>query len=511
MNASSAPPRLSVQGLSKSFNGVSVLHSVSFKAFGGKVLGIVGENGSGKSTTLNVLTGVLARDAGEVLLDGAPFNPRSRAESDAAGVAFIQQELNVFPNLTVAENLFIGRPQETYLRWPLISRRKRESRARQLLERVTLAVSPNTLAGTLSSGERQLLEIARGLSHDAKAFLLDEPTTSLTALERERLFSIIARLKAQDVAVLYISHNLDDVLALSDDVLVMRDGRVTLQAPRVGLSSQMLVLAMVGRSITSLFPEVSPTRPPVAATVLDVQGLSEPGVLDDIHVHVNRGEVVGLAGLMGSGRTELARAVFGLDSHRTGVVRLAGQELPPLDIEARIQAGMAFLPEDRRHEGLMMDATVADNFALAALPLFSSRRSGRIENQPLLESISSLAQAFNLRSGTVTVAPVRTLSGGNQQKVMLGRWLLRKPTVFILDEPTRGVDVGAKQEIYHLLAEWAREGMSIFMISSELEELLGLCDRIYVMRHGRVAAEFDRGHFDRETILRVALGQESAA
>lgn len=504
------PPRLKVEGLAKSFFGVQVLHGVTFEAHGGQVLGVVGENGSGKSTTMNLLTGVLPRDSGTVLLDGAPFAPTSRRESDSAGIAFIQQELNIFPNLTVAENLFLTHPPRVMPWLPLLSRRKMSERAQQLLGRVDLPVSPDALAGTLSAGERQLLEIARGLAGDARVFIFDEPTSSLTAKEAKRLFEIIERLKQGNVAVLYISHNLDEVLALSESVIVMRDGRVTLSASSRNVSPRALVAAMLGREIDALFTErAAPTVP--AAPILEVSGLSEPGILAGIDLVVRRGEIVGIAGLMGSGRSELARAVFGLDTHRSGTVRVNGNELPPGDLRARLDAGIAFLTEDRRREGLMMDATVADNMALAALPSYSSPVSRRIDRPRLLAAIEKLGKRLNLKSGDVRQTPVRTLSGGNQQKVVLGRWLLREPSLFILDEPTRGVDVGAKQEIYRLLAELADAGMAVLVISSELEELTGLCDRIHVMRRGELVGEFPRSTFDRETLLRAAFGQGAPA
>jgi ribose transport system ATP-binding protein len=499
-------PRLRVQRLVKSFFGVRVLHDVSFAAHAGRVLGVVGENGSGKSTTMNVLTGVLPRDSGEILLDGAPFAPASRRESDVAGIAFIQQELNIFPNLSVAENLFLVRPPRHYSALPFIARRQMYDRALRLLENVDLDVPPDVSAGMLSVGERQLLEIARGLSTEARVLILDEPTSSLTAVEAERLFGIVRRLLKRGAAVVFISHDLDQVLKISDDIVVLRDGRVTLSGAAAKLTASDLVLAMVGRAIESQFPArgaPSESTPPV----LDVKGLSEPGVLGNIHLQVARGEIVGIAGLMGSGRSELARTIFGLDPHAAGTLYLDGESLPSRDVASRLKAGMAFLTEDRRHEGLLLDATVGDNLALAALPRFASSRAGIIHRSALLAAIQAISQSLGLRGADLRTTPVRNLSGGNQQKVVLGRWLLSKPKVFILDEPTRGVDVGAKQDIYRLLAKMAEAGMGILIISSELEELLGLCDRIVVMRRGELNATFDRAHFDREGILRAAFGQ----
>lgn len=502
-------PRLQVRELAKSFLGVRVLHEVSFDAHGGRVLGVVGENGSGKSTTMNVLSGIFPRDSGEVILDGKPFTPASRRESDAAGVAFIQQELNVFPNLSIAENIFLARAPRRHAALPFLARRQMHDRALVLLERVDLDVPPNMLAGSLSAGERQLLEIARGLSFEARVLILDEPTSSLTAVEAERLFGIVRRLRNNGVAILFISHDLDQVLAACDDIVVMRDGRVTLTGAASSLTMHDLVLAMVGRSIESQFP-ARPIPPASAPLVLEVTALSEPGMLRNIDLHVAEGEIVGIAGLMGSGRTELARALFGLDPHTEGKVSVAGQCLRAGDVAARLRARVAFLTEDRRQQGLLLEASVGDNMALAALDRFASRPWCVLQRAALDAAIKTVAANLNLKSGDVHTTAVRTLSGGNQQKVVLGRWLLCRPRLFILDEPTRGIDVGAKQDIYRLLTEMAGEGMGILMISSEIEELLGVCDRIVVMRRGELTATFDRALFERAAILRAAFGQGAA-
>jgi ribose transport system ATP-binding protein len=503
-------PRLSVQCLVKSFCGVRVLHEVSFAARAGRVLGIIGENGSGKSTAMNVLTGVLPRDAGEVSLDGQKFTPTSRRESDAAGIAFIQQELNIFANLSVAENLFLTRLPRRFQRLPLVAHRQLHELAIVLLETVGLNVHPSVSAATLSMGERQLLEIARGLSNDARVLILDEPTSSLTAAETARLFAIMLRLKQRGVAIIFISHDLDQILEVCDDIVVMRDGRVTLTGVAARLSANDLLLAMIGRSLEAQFPARPIAQPPFAAPLFEVAGLSEPDVLRNIDLQVARGEIVGIAGLMGSGRSELARTLFGLEPYTTGTIRIDGRILPSKDVTLRLRAGLAFLTEDRRQEGLLLDATVSDNAALAALPHFASV-TGIIDRPALFEAIQGILYTLNLKSRDIRTTAVRTLSGGNQQKVVLARWLLAKPKLFILDEPTRGIDVGAKQDIYRLFALLADAGMGILIISSELEELLGLCDRILVMRRGELTANFDRAHFDREALMRAAFGQDAAA
>ncbi len=502
--------RLQVEGLSKSFFGVRVLHDVTFDVRAGEVLGVVGENGSGKSTTMNILAGIVPCDGGQMLLNGGLYSPRNRHEADAAGIAFVQQELGIFPNLTVAENLFLTHLPRRWQAIPILSSRRMRLGAREWLRTVDLDVDPGAPAGALSAGERQLLEIARGLASSARIMIFDEPTTSLTQRESARLFEVIQRLRASGVAVIYISHALEDVIGLSDRIVVMRDGRVTLRTASAGILPHDLIVAMVGRAIETLFP-ARPPRPTVPVPVLDVRGVSEPGVLQDITLQVNQGEIVGLAGLMGSGRTELARILFGLDPHARGSIRVAGRTLRSCDLGARIAAGVAFLTEDRRQEGLMMGASIAENLALAALPLFARRIDRRIEDKRLLQSLQTLAARLNLKSGPIRSAAVRTLSGGNQQKVVLGRWLLRQPDLLILDEPTRGVDVGAKAEIYRVLAELAQRGLAVLVISSELDELIGLSDRILVMHRGALCAQFERGEFDSKAILQAAFGHGRAA
>jgi ABC-type sugar transport system ATPase subunit len=506
----SGAPRFKVEGLNKSFYGVQVLNDVSFEAFAGEVLGIVGENGSGKSTTMNILAGVLQRDGGAISLDGVSYSPKTRRESGALGVAFIQQELSSFPNLSVAENLFLGRFPRQFKSLPIVSYRTMNARARELLKSVDLDVDPSTATNHLSAGERQLLEIARGLATEARLMIFDEPTTSLTQRETSRLFAIIERLRSRGVAIIYVSHALDDVLRLSNRIVVLRDGRVTQRALSEETSAQQLVVSMVGRSIEALFPNRA-ERSYDSAPLLHVSDVGEPGVVHNISFCIGRGEIVGLAGLMGSGRSELARILFGLDPHRRGKVSLKGRVLQSNDLDARLAGGMAYLTEDRRHEGLMMDASISDNMALAALPLFTARGLRRVRDQSLRAATSAFASRLNIKSGDIHSTAVRTLSGGNQQKVALGRWLLRKPSFFILDEPTRGVDVGAKEEIYRLLAQMVDEGMGILVISSEIEELIGLCDRILVLHRGQLQSQFQRAEFDREAILRAAFGQERAA
>jgi ribose transport system ATP-binding protein len=499
---------LEFRDIQKGFFGVPVLRGISLSLRRGQVLGLVGENGAGKSTLMNVLGGVFPPEGGSMTLAGDLYAPRGPAEAGHRGVAFIHQELNLFPNLSIAENLAL--PEFPHKRpWlPLIDRRATRTRAQALLAAVDLDRSPDTLVGDLSPGERQLVEIGRALTIEARIIIFDEPTTSPTAHEAERLFSLIGRLRDQGIAMIYISHNLGDVLRLCDEIAVLRDGELVGAGPVGEFTPDRMITLMVGRSLEQLFPDR--TSAPTRGVVLEVEGLSQPGIIEGIGFALHRGEVLGIAGLMGSGRTELARILFGLDPCARGEVRLEGKALRRSSSRARIRRGMAFLTEERREEGLMMGASIAENIALASLPAFARPVTKLIDRRQADEKVSEVSRAVQLRT-TEPRRAVKTLSGGNQQKVVLAKWLLTRPAVLLLDEPTRGVDVGAKSEIYRLINELAAGGSGVLLISSEIEELIGLCDRILVMSRGEIRGSFDRSGFDREAILRAALrdGAES--
>jgi len=501
-------PILQFDKIEKSFFGVRVLKGVSFALEAGHILGLVGENGAGKSTLMNILGGVLPFDAGRMRLSGAEYAPRRPAEARAHGVAFIHQELNLFTNLSIAENIFIADfPKRRIAGVPVINRRAMREQTKSLLAALELHATPETLVENLSPGERQLVEIAKALSIDARIIILDEPTTSLTVRETERLFALLDRLRAQGISMIYISHNLGDVLRMCDDIVVLRDGEVVGAGRRGEFTEERMIALMVGRTLDQLFPErASAVSSEVA---LEVNGLSQPGVIEEISFCLHKGEVLGVAGLMGAGRTELARALFGLDPAQRGAISINGLPAPP-SLRGRINRGLAFLTEDRRAEGLMMEAGITENVALAALPSFlhhGARSFAGLLNQPEIEAAAThIAQSVQVRGAANLRQAVKTLSGGNQQKVVLARWLLAEPSVFILDEPTRGVDVGAKAEIYRIINELAAQGAGVLLISSEIEELIGLCDRILVMASGKITDCVERTDFDRERILRAALG-----
>lgn len=489
--------------IEKSFFGVPVLKDVSFTAKPGQTIGIVGENGAGKSTLMNILGGNLQADAGLMRLNGQPYAPASPRDAEHSGIAFIHQELNLFANLSIAENLFLrGFPRSR--NWlPFINRRQMSERTRELLQEVDLAHSPDTLIERLSAGERQLVEIAKALALDARLIILDEPTTSLTSRETERLFAIMARLRQRGISMLYISHSLGHVLQLCDEIVVLRDGAVVANEPTRAFTMDRLVSLMVGRAITQLFPprESKPTD----QIVLDVRGVSQPGVVRDIAFQLHRGEILGVSGLMGAGRSELARIVFGLDPCATGDIRLDDESISQLPPGERIRRGLAFLTEDRRAEGLCLEASIADNVTLVALRQQARAAVGWLDRRKANDEANRMRAAVKLTPAARNEQPVKTLSGGNQQKVVLAKWLLNEPKVFILDEPTRGIDVGAKHEIYRLIQELAARGAGVLMISSEVEELIGMCDRILVMRRGKIHDTVTPREFDRERILRSAL------
>jgi ribose transport system ATP-binding protein len=520
MEASQNPsPAVSFQDVSKSFFGVRVLNGVSFEVGRGRITGLVGENGAGKSTLMNLLGGNLRPDSGSLEVLGRPHLPASPEDARAAGIAFVHQELNLFPNLTIAENLFLpafpllgdGEPgtRGGSLRLPFIDRSRLAALARGRLAAVGLDRDPATPVGQLSAGERQLVEIARCVDGSAKVVILDEPTTSLSAAECGRLFALLRRMRDDGYALIYISHALGDVLGLCDDLVVLRDGELVGRGPVAGFPQERLVSLMVGRELKRLYPERaerSGDEPPAGGSppALEVTGLSQPGVTHDITFTLGAGEVVGIAGMMGAGRSELARILFGLDPHSAGEIRLAGRPLRGGPRE-RIRQGLAFLTEDRRQEGLCMEASIADNMALVTLARHGRTPVRWLDLGGIAEAIRRMREAVRLSPKASDDQAVRTLSGGNQQKVVLGKWLLAEPAVLILDEPTRGIDVGARFEIYQLIHRLADRGTGVLVISSEIEELTGICDRILVLCGGRITAGFRRGEFDRERILAAAL------
>jgi ABC-type sugar transport system ATPase subunit len=498
---------LRFEHIDKAFFGVPVLEDVSLDIEAGSIVGLVGENGAGKSTLMNILGGVVSHDAGQMLLDGEVYAPRDPRDADRAGIAFIHQELNLFTNLTIAENFFIsGFP--TVGRLPVLSRRQIHARAQEFLALVDLDVSPDIRVERLAPGERQLVEVAKALSVDARILIFDEPTTSLTARETDRLFELIGRLHAAGKTIIYISHILRDVMRLADAIAVLRDGELVAHGPRAGFTIHSMIAAMVGRDIEQLYPDR--TSRPGTDVALEVRGLSKTGISHRIDLALHRGEVLGVFGLMGSGRSELAQIVFGLDDFDEGQILIDGEPVRGHSPTRNIRHGMAFVTENRREEGLMMEATVSDNLSLAALPAYSTRLVNAVRSSSLATAIRETVDVLSIKVNDAFRNEAKGLSGGNQQKVVLGKWLMTKPSILLIDEPTRGVDVGAKYEIYEIIDRIAAEGTAVLFISSELEELIGLCDRILVMGQGEILGSFERAQFDGEAILRTAFREHAA-
>ena len=494
-------PVLSLQHVTKTFGAIRALEDVSIDLYPGEAHGLVGENGAGKSTLVKIFAGVHSPDAGRLLIGGVEVALGGPADARDAGIAVIYQEPTLFPDLTVVENIFVGR--QPLLAGRRIDRRAMHAQAESIFERLGVRLDPDRIARGLSIAEQQLVEIAKALSLEARVIVMDEPTAALSAVEVERLFRVATALRESGVAVLFISHRLEEVFVLCQRVTVLRDGRLVLTREAAGLQPDDLVRAMVGREL----PERVTTAQTVGDTVLEVERLSREGVFLDITLRVRAGEIVALAGLVGAGRSEIARAVFGIDSYDAGSVTVNGRRLRRASPTAAMAAGVGFVPEDRRLQGLVMSSSIMRNIALASLKRLS--RFGFIRNATEGAFAADWAARLQIKYGRLS-NPVNSLSGGNQQKVVLAKWLGRRPLLLIVDEPTRGIDVGTKAEVHRLLDELAGEGVAILMISSELPEVLRVADRILVMREGRLVAEFEHRGSSEEAIVAAATGQVDA-
>jgi rhamnose transport system ATP-binding protein len=489
---------LVLEHATKSFGAVHALADGSVTLYPGEAHALLGENGAGKSTLVKILAGVHQADGGRLLLHGEPVAFAGPAASRAAGVSIIYQEPTLFGDLTVAENIYVGRQPVRGGR--RIDRRAMNQAAAAIFARLGVALDPERQARGLSVADQQLVEIAKALSLDARVLVMDEPTAALTLVEVERLFEVMRTLRAQGAAVLFISHRLEEVFASCQRVTVMRDGRFVRTAPIEDVTVDDVIRSMVGRDLDTLFPK-TPTEP--GADVLRVEHLSREDVFTDVSFTVRQGEIVALAGLVGAGRSEVARAVFGVDRRTSGSVWLNGKQLPNGSPRAAMRAGVALVPEDRRQQGLVMDLGIDHNVALASLRNLS--RLGLIRRSGERKLALAWADRLRLKFGRIRDT-VATLSGGNQQKVVLGKWLARDPKLLIIDEPTRGIDVGTKAEVHRILDRLVADGMAVLMISSELPEVLGMADRVLVIHEGRLAAEFSRAEANEDDIMRAASG-----
>ncbi|MEU0900316.1 sugar ABC transporter ATP-binding protein [Streptomyces massasporeus] len=492
---SNADELLRIEGIRKTFPGVVALDGVDFDLRRGEVHVLLGENGAGKSTLIKMLSGAYTPDAGRILVGGEETRIQGAQDSERLGIATIYQEFNLVPDLTVAENIFLGRQPR---RFGMIDRKRMEADAESLLRRVGVTVSPRARVRDLGIARLQMVEIAKALSLDARVLIMDEPTAVLTSEEVDKLFAIVRTLREDGVGVVFITHHLEEIAALGDRVTVIRDGRSVGQVP-ASTPEDELVRLMVGRSIEQQYPRERADR---GAALLTVEGLTRDGVFHDVGFEVHAGEVVGIAGLVGAGRTEVVRAVFGADAYDKGTVKVSGAPIAKSDVNAAMTAGIGLVPEDRKGQGLVLDASVEENLGLVTLR--SATRAGLVDLKGQRESAERIAKQLGVRMAGLG-QHVRTLSGGNQQKVVIGKWLLADTKVLILDEPTRGIDVGAKVEIYQLVNELTAAGAAVLMVSSDLPEVLGMSDRVLVMAQGRIAGELSADEANQDAVMALAV------
>jgi ribose transport system ATP-binding protein len=490
--------------ISKNYLGVRALDHVDFPLRPGEVVGLIGENGAGKSTLMKILGGVVEPSSGVIRLDGRDYKSLSVADSMTGGIAFVHQELNLFENLDVAGNILIGREPLRGGPLRLIDRAAMTSEVQPILERLGADFGPETPLAELSLAQMQLVEIAKALSMKARLVIMDEPTSSLTLSETERLLRVIAELKASGVGVIFVSHRLHEVERCCDRVVVLRDGRVVGTLDRQAIQHDAMIRLMIGRDLRSLY--IQPKAPP-GEVMLELDGVRTSAYPErGISLAIRRGEIVGLAGLVGAGRTELARALFGVDKLLAGAMKLGGKPIRIASTRQAIDNGLYLVPEDRKRSGVLLDFSIAENISL---PNLSAQSHGfLVDVGSELAEAERQKRALGIRAPSVT-GPVKSLSGGNQQKVVLAKWLAMQPRVLIFDEPTRGIDVGAKGEIYALMRDLADNGVAILMISSDMEEVIGVSDRIVVMHEGGVSGHLERERFSEHNIMRLAVGKDA--
>ena len=495
---------LRMEGISKAFPGVQALNDVDLQVAAGEVLALVGENGAGKSTLVKILAGVYRKDAGRIYLNGQAVDIQAPHHAQQMGVAIIYQEFNLAPNQTAAANIFMARePRRRGMGRLLVDRRRMEQEAQTYLDRVGARVSATRFVRDLSVAEQQMVEVAKALAVDARIIVMDEPTSALGEDEAEMLFGIVRTLKAQNIGVIFITHRLEEVFGIADRVVVLRDGELAGEMDIEEATPDQVIQLMVGREVENLFHK---QEAEIGAPLLEVRGLTRRGVVEDVSFTLRRGEILGLAGLVGAGRTETARLLFGADAKDAGEVRVDGKEVKidsPIDAMA---AGMGFVPEDRGKQGLVLGLPVSENIVLPTLDRHTRIRV-LLDRLGLRRTAQEYVDKLNIRTPSL-MQKTMLLSGGNQQKVVVGKWLASQPRVLIMDEPTRGIDVGAKAEVHALMSRLAQDGVGIIMISSELPEILGMSDRILVMSEGRVAAILDREEASQEIIMAYASGEE---
>ncbi|WP_346829756.1 sugar ABC transporter ATP-binding protein [Pseudomonas abietaniphila] len=492
------PYLLEITNISKGFPGVVALDNVELRVRPGSVLALMGENGAGKSTLMKIIAGIYQPDTGEILLRGKPVVFDTPLAALKSGIAMIHQELNLMPHMSIAENIWIGREQLNGLH--MVDHRAMHRCTAELLERLRINLDPEEQVGNLSIAERQMVEIAKAVSYDSDVLIMDEPTSAITETEVAHLFSIIADLRAQGKGIIYITHKMNEVFAIADEVAVFRDGAYIGLQRADSMDGDSLISMMVGRELTQLFPE---RDTPLGKLMLSVRDLSLEGVFEGVSFDLHAGEVLGIAGLMGSGRTNVAETIFGITPCTRGEIHLDGAPIKVTDPHFAIEKGFALLTEDRKLSGLFPCLSVLENMEMAVLPHFVG--NGFVHQKALRALCEDMCKKLRVKTPSLEQC-IDTLSGGNQQKALLARWLMTNPRVLILDEPTRGIDVGAKAEIYRLISLLASEGMAVIMISSELPEVLGMSDRVMVMHEGEMMGTLDRADATQERVMHLASG-----
>ncbi|WP_065647908.1 ribose ABC transporter ATP-binding protein RbsA [Pantoea eucrina] len=493
-------PLLQLKGIEKSFPGVKALNGASLAVYPGRVMALVGENGAGKSTMMKVLTGIYTMDAGSLQWLGEPVAFSGPKASQEAGIGIIHQELNLIPQLSVAENIFLGR--EFINRFGRIDWKKMHREAEALLKRLNLRFSSHKLVGDLSIGDQQMVEIAKVLSFESRVIIMDEPTDALTDTETLSLFHVINELKAQGCGIVYISHRMKEIFEICDDVTVFRDGQFIAERAVSDLSEEQLIEMMVGRKLEDQYPHLDHSPGEIR---LQVEKLCGSGV-EDVSFSLRKGEILGISGLMGAGRTELMKVLYGALPRRSGSVTLNGRTVNVRSPQEGLASGIVYISEDRKRDGLVLGMSVKENMSLTALRYFS-HAGGNLKHAEEQLAVGDFIRLFNVKTPSM-MQPIGLLSGGNQQKVAIARGLMTRPDVLILDEPTRGVDVGAKKEIYQLINQFKAEGLSIILVSSEMPEVLGMSDRILVMHEGRISGEFSREQATQESLMAAAVGKQ---
>ena len=490
-----------LEKLCKAFPGVKALNDVSFSIEKGEVLALMGENGAGKSTLIKILAGAYRMDSGEIFCEGKKVQINDRNDSTKLGISIIFQELNLFSNLSVAENIFVNR--EFRKAGFIYDREKTNSEAKLLLERVGLNCSPDTKLGKLSVSQRQMVEIAKALSADVRLIIMDEPTSSLTDTEVDKLFDIINNLKKRGVSILFVSHKINEVRRIADRVHILRDGVYIATLKKEEITEEAIIKSMVGRTLENIFVK---QYAEIGEIALEVRNLCTKNFLKNISFNVRKGEIVGFAGLVGAGRSEVMRAVFGLDAISEGEILIDGKPVRINSPSDAIKHGLGLVPEDRKHDGLILGMSVMKNGSIVMLDKLS--KHGLINDALEYETIESYVEKLSIKTPSME-KEVKDLSGGNQQKVVVAKWLANNPQILIVDEPTRGIDVAAKKEIHNLISNLAKSGVAIIMISSEMPEVLGMCDRIYVMHEGRIRSELCREEATQEKIMKVILQEDA--